>query len=108
MKEVTYIVIDYDELDYLINKHFDPVGHGQREYECVPENEWNNDSSYTVGAGPHVWVVDEEDEEIEKWLNGTLLNYYKNPRPPSLDTIMNRMARDGVLEPGDYLVSVCW
>jgi len=65
-------------------------------YECVAEQEWNNDSNYAFTIEPNK----PEKYDADDIKNGDLM--WK------LSTILDWMCLEGVIEKGEYLVSVSW
>ena len=65
-------------------------------YESVAEQEWNNDSNYSFTVEPN--KPDEDD--AEDIAEGKLM--WK------LSVILDWMCLEGVIEKGDYLISVYW
>lgn len=106
----TFLVVDYGEVDRFINEHYKPFKPAQEErpryyqndgYECAAVHEWGNDSSHEFHVDD-----DETDEwsekEIAEWLSGV------SDRPPSLDVLFADLCARKKIEPGVYLVNVCW
>lgn len=95
MKKKSIIEIDSNELDTLVHEKL-----GFKEYEFVPVEECGNDSSheFTVSNKPHdKW----QQESIDKWAKYKFVRY-------SNGAILNELCIKGFIEPGEYLVTVCW
>jgi hypothetical protein len=89
--------VDSDDIDELINNaipNLDPP------FECVACEEWNNDSehTFTVTNMPEKW---DKKEVKEIKATGRWGNY-------KLGAILNVLCEEGQIEPGEYLISVCW
>ena len=95
MKQKTYTVLDYDEIDMLVQKHFH-----RPDYESISGQEWNNNSSYTFRIDGQMSVYDSQNVETFK--------AKQNNGEWHLRAFMNQMCADGVLQPGDYLITVSW
>lgn len=95
MKQETYWVLEYDELDKLIKKHF---GH---QYSCVTSEEWSNDSAWT-------WMF--KIEPLNEWEQKDLDEFQASGRIRNWQTyvLMQDMVNTGALPEGNYLVEACW
>lgn len=95
MRKIEVIEIGYRELEALIEAAF-----GVLEVEIVPMMEWNNDSE-------HLFNVDGEMDEYD---NKDVDEFIIDPQKARwcLRAILNRMAVEGKLEKGKYLITVCW
>lgn len=97
IKTVTSFVIDYSEFDRLINDHF-PQFNGR--YECVADNEWDNDSDHSTNISKE-WSekydlkdfdrIDQGDVKYIGW--GKLLAY---------------LAYKDIVPFGNWVISVSW
>jgi hypothetical protein len=101
MKKVTYIEIEYKELNKIINKHCNlPY-----KYDVVVAEEMNNDSVYKFfleeSEGDDVELDEYEEKYYESMKNGENKNYMTR-------VLMKVLIKKGILEQGKYLVSVCW
>lgn len=97
----TVIEVDYNELDgevtrFLRSKNIEV---GEYGYECTAEEEWGNDSSHELNVDGKL------DDFFEKYDKPDIL---KGKLSYKLSAILNWMAAEKVIEPGKYLVNVCW
>jgi hypothetical protein len=88
--------VDYNEFDEAVQKHF-----GKPNYECVADNEWNNDSEHssTVSNAP---LDDYDNRHLAEWMTGT------KRQAPYFSTLLQKMCVDGIIPPGTYLIDICW
>lgn len=93
MKKAEYIVVDFREMEKKIQDHF-----GRPDYNIVADNEWDNDSDHALELDGEVTF----HEYIEKFKAGQRHGMYM------IYDLLNQMVKDGVLEPGNYLIEVCW
>ena len=93
-KKKTLIEVDSFELEEAIQKHFG------RDYELIPMQEWGNDQEHAITVDGT--LDDYNTEKVEAFKNLT------EPGMFLLRSLMNSMAADGVIEKGEYLVTVCW
>ena len=96
-KSKTVIAIDYSDLENLVQIAYDIP-----EWSFVADNEMNNDSEkeFNIGVGK----LDEyEIKRLEEFIatKGREGSYLTN-------TIMTDLYNKGILQPGCYIVSVCW
>lgn len=93
MIKKTIIEMDYTEFEELVDKHIVKDG---PHYEYVACQELSNDSAQTYD-GINGELGSYEREDIEKgeleWRARALLN---------------RLCELGVIEPADYVITVCW
>ena len=96
--ERTIKEVEYHDLDNFVNEH---LFNGMHIFEIVPMEELNNDSvSEFVVDGE---VDDYEDEEIQEYIaTGGKRGMYLT------SAILNYLCRKGLLDKGDYLISICW
>ncbi len=94
VKVVSYMEVDYNELDKAISKFY-----GQ-SFECVPTEEWNNDSSYDFDI-KKAKLSDYDKKKIEEYKSGECPSYI-------VRTLLVDMCNQGEIEPGHYLIQVCW
>lgn len=94
VKKVAYFGVDYNELDKFIKAVYGVY------YSCVGSQEWGNDSQHRVHA---------EAVELGPW-DAKKLEEVKAGKEPSysLGAVMNDLAFQGLIEPGEYLIDVCW
>lgn len=92
-KKVTYTEVQYHDLDDYIQEVY---GH---EFNCVADQEWSNDSKKTVWAeeGTDKW----DQEKVDKFVATGHYSF-------SLQAILRDLCNRKLLEPGKYLVSICW
>lgn len=86
--------LDYGEVEQLIQRVYGV------EYETVASEEWSNDSQhrFTVEKKPlDRW----EQESFDSWKAGNGESYI-------LGSILQDLCNRGHLEPGKYLITVCW
>ena len=99
MEELTFNVLEYHEFDALVNAHI-PSANGT--YDFVTCEEANNDSSYVYHAitpmNPEDAFV--RDYELPDIMAGNLTNRAGN--------IFEYLCYLKILEPGNYLIEVCW
>lgn len=88
----TVFEVDYNEVDRIINKHFFD---GKSIYECVPDEEWSNDSSHEITVDGLVSEYQAKDIANKR-------------REYMTSTYLNELCRIGVIEKGEYLISVSW
>jgi hypothetical protein len=95
VERVALIEISWDDINEIVRTYY---GHG--EFEMVVNGEWGNDSSHQFDVEP---VVDNyAKKDAEKFRRGD------KPRDLSNGDVLNILCEDGWLEPGQYLVEVCW
>jgi hypothetical protein len=99
---VTHIKIDYDVIDRLVYVYY---GHADDRFnmphfEMVCNGEWCNDSSHQFDVDGKIGKYEAKDAE----------KFRKDGKPRGLSNgdVMNILCADGWLEPGQYLVEVCW
>lgn len=102
LERVSHIEIDYDVIDrivYLFYGHSDGK-FAMPHFEMVPHGEWGNDSSHQFDVEPVISKYEEKDAA----------KFRKDGKPRNLSNgdVMNILCQDGWLEPGKYLVDVCW
>ena len=111
MKQKCVIELDYNELDRLIEEHFN-LRPGS--YVSVAYNEWNNYSNYSfdVKAKPlnmeelaNMMQAVEKTYESTKGYGG---NTFRQPAGISTDALLDHICANGKLVAGEYLVTVFW
>lgn len=99
-KTVSVIELDYGDLEDLVNKVYG--GKDKEEYSFVATEECGNDSDHkfpNISAAPFKNEWDQKDaDELRSGKFPCYRNY----------TLLKALCQDGHLEPGDYLVRVCW
>ena len=93
----TQRIVDYNDLDRFINESF-PQFKGQ--YECVPYEEWNNDSSHNIHVEPKISEYNLKD--IDEMLTTGKIKSYR-----TRDLLCYLCERGDLME-GDYLIEVSW
>jgi len=91
----TIIRVEYSDLDKFIQEIT-----GQKDYECVPSEEWGNDSSHRFTVDGDLSKFDLKD--WNKFKAGGEDHSYK------LRLILDGMCADKHIPAGIYLVRVCW
>lgn len=95
MEKVFYIVMDDQEFNDLVKKTYN------QDYEFVADMECGNDTQHTfedININP---LSEYEQEEIAEFKSSGDTNY-------SARTLLTDMYINGVVEPGNYLITVCW
>lgn len=96
-KVKTTYVLDYNELDDLVNKYLKPVD----TFESVPNYYWNNDTNISAEAYtvfPYKW----DEEDVDKWIKG------ERRQAPGIHAVLTALVQCDVLPAGDYMIEVCW
>lgn len=93
--KVCYLEVEYREIGRFICQVY-----GLDYYNPVAAEEWRNDSQYRIMVNK---------EELQKW-DLEILEKAKAGRAPcgSLCVFMTDMCNRGLIEPGEYLIDVCW
>ena len=94
---VTTRVVNSGDLDSFINGAYGWVG---KKYQCIPQEQWSNDSSHEIK------VKKEELDEYE----GMKLEQFKQTGAWSfgLNGILTDLCNKDLIEPGEYTIRVCW
>lgn len=94
-----YIRMDDRDFDALVN---DNISSFNREYECIPYNEWNNYSTYTF-------------DDISDKTDNRFTREYDYPKIESGDmqsvgarAILEYLCERGVISPGNYMITCSW
>lgn len=74
------------------------TGHG---YECIPNQEWSNDSNHRFMIDGELDEHDRSNWEAFKRGEASNCNFI-------LHAILTGLCADGHIQPGTYLVNVCW
>lgn len=100
MKQVQYYVMEYPELEKLIEEKFG------FEYESVAENEWNNDSCYSA----HIQAKDMEDSFAQKYTLPEIEEAIakKSGCRMRFGDLLDYLAWKGIVPEVHYLIEVCW
>jgi len=93
-KRVEYTEVDYQDLESLIREVY-----GKPDYDIVADEEWNNDSDHTFTVEPKLDMYQTQDIEQFKATGEAMYR---------LGTILDDLCANGHIEPGEYLISVCW
>ena len=93
-KKKSVIEIDYNEVDRLAQETY---GHNP---EIVASEEWNNDEEHSI----------EVDGELDKWDLEALTKFIKTGHASFgiARILLNDLARQNLIEKGEYLVTVSW
>ena len=96
--KVTYYEVDYNELDSSITEFLKSkeIPLPRDGYECVCENEWGNDEQHSVTVISKV----PSKHDMSSLIRGELAWHQ--------ETILNWMCAEGLIDPGEYLISVSW
>lgn len=102
VERVAHVKISYDVIDrivYLFYGH-DAGKFEMPHFEMVCNGEWGNDTSHQFTVGP----------KIDSYAAKDAAKFRKDGKPRGLGNgaVMNILCQDGWLEPGQYLVEVCW
>lgn len=97
MKTVTYIQMEYDEFDKLVNKH---IPEFKGEYEFVACHEANNYSCYKFAV--------KDDKFYEKMYNEHYKDEILSGETNNTHSILHHLYKMGVIEAGNYLITVYW
>lgn len=95
MKREVYITMDYYELEELVKKTYEI-----KNYSFIATEECGNDSTHSFNV-ERKSLRDFEQEYIDEMKSG-------NPITCSNYAILNDLCNKEVLEPGNYLIEVCW
>ena len=94
VKKVEFFVVDYGDFESFVKEIYG------KDFCFVSQEEANNDSEYEFDVDGDVdkW----SGEQVEKFKAGDI-GTYGLPR-----ALLNDMCKNGHIEPGAYLVKVCW
>ena len=102
VEDVSYTKIDYDVIDRIVYLFYgrSPERSNMPHFEMVCNGEWCNDSSHQFDVDGKIGQYEREDAA----------KFRKDGKPRGLSNadVMNILCADGWLEPGAYLVEVCW
>ncbi len=88
------IEVDYDVFQEKVKDFY-----GVKEFSFVADQEASNDSIHEFSvSNPADYIDEEEMEEFKKTGKYSFLT----------DSILNDMCEKGEIEPGDYIINVCW
>lgn len=103
-ERVVHFKIDYHVIDEIVHQYYGTGNTGNKwhaAYEFVAVQECGNDTCHEFdvdGSEPDAWAKKSVDKFRKDGTPGNLSNY----------DILNLLCKDGWLEPGIYLVEVCW
>lgn len=97
MKTETVTTIDYHEFETLVKKTYP----GAKQYSFVATEECGNDSVHQFTIDGLEPLQDYDAKQIEKLETGEHIPYANY-------TIFQDLVNKEVLQPGSYLVEVCW
>jgi hypothetical protein len=96
MKKVSVIEMDYSEFEEIVKRVY-----GVKDYSFVATEECGNDSSHTFEVT--------EKEELDEWETADIAEFTEKGHKSYVNyTLFKDLIRRGELEPGQYLVNVCW
>jgi hypothetical protein len=88
--------VDYKEINKAITNFLKLKEIPLREdYQCVAEEEWSNYESHSIDI-----EAEADEDEIEQIRKGKFMYQTNN--------ILNWMCAEGLVEEGEYLVSINW
>jgi hypothetical protein len=90
----TVIEMDWNELEEIVNKTY-----GINNYNFVASMECGNDSAHQFDVS--------KIEKPDEWYMKQIADIKNNPNV-SPYAIMQDLVNRGAIEPGDYLITVCW
>lgn len=93
--------MDYNELQKLIHEKF-----GFTEYDFVSVEECGNDSEHSFDVDGKLDKFDKET--LSQWENGNPQMRGKKYVHYSNSVLLNALCFHGIIEPGEYIVEVCW
>ncbi len=96
MKKKTVTEIDYYEFEQLVKKTY-----GITNYSFPAVEECGNDSSHSFAPEKIEPLEDYDQEQIDELIAGKMPLYANH-------VIFQDFVNKGVLEPGEYIVEVCW
>lgn len=94
VKKTNTIEMDYTELEKIVLDHYGV------EFDFVAAQECGNDSY-------HLFVIDGK-EEIDNYNKSIMDQWLKGEDQPWPQTVLQDLVNQDVLQPGRYLISVCW
>ena len=102
MQKKSVTELSYSELEDLAAKHLGLPKSGKNEYSFVAVQECGNDSSHQFTVAPPSRGDEWVDKDIARIENDKFVKMYRN------DVVLDLLCEKGVLEPGEYVVTVCW
>jgi hypothetical protein len=97
MEKKTMFTCDYNEFERLVVETFKV---DQDYYEFVADMECGNDSGHEFNVKKEP-LGKYEQEDLDKWLAGSGQGWMTH-------NLIQEMCNRGVIEEGNYLISVCW
>lgn len=95
-KKVCYLEVDCRDLQNLINEAFPGIN-----FNVVADTKWHNGSKHSI-------LVEGYDKgetnktEIDNLIKGDYDDYF------GIYAIMDALCVKGLIEPGEYLIRICW
>jgi hypothetical protein len=93
-KQRTFNLLEYSELDEIIQKHF-----RRPDYECTVFYEWDNDEEHSGTVS--IQDAERHADDIKQFIEGKYDSCHWT-------TLLSELARRGVVPEGEYIVEVCW
>lgn len=94
-KEQKFRIIGYHDWEKFVTKAYKL----KREYNVVTDEEWSNDSTHTITA---------EVEELDEFEQADIDEFLSKGKQYAIHTIAKDLCNKGLLEPGEYMIEVCW
>lgn len=101
MKTETVTIINYDEFEDIVRKHYGFLENDRNAYSFVATQGCSNDSTHKFGSVVKKPLFDWDDKELIKFIN-------REPNYASNYILIQDLVNQNVLEPGNYIVEVCW
>lgn len=97
-KKSEYFEIEYYELDDLVNTHYGLEGDFRYMFCC--DQEAGNDTQHSFNI---------KKEKLSEW-EQEQLDHFIHANPTSFVTrvVLTDLCNKGIIEPGNYLINVCW
>lgn len=92
----TIYVASWRDFENLVHNFY-----GREEYDFVVDQEASNDSQHRFEVTPDDLNIEWEAEEIDKYKEKGEYSY-------STEIFLADLCRAGVIQPGTYLITVCW
>lgn len=95
VKRVSYLQVSYRDIGKFIQEVY-----GIPYYNPVATEEWSNDSCHEITV---------KNEELDNWDLEKLEKVKVGKEPSwSFRAVMTDLCNRDLIEPGDYLIDVCW
>jgi hypothetical protein len=101
VKKVSFIEMDYHAFEKLVEKHIPALKNDGQHYSFVETEECGNDSQHTFNGITGKPDSEYDKKEIAMIIAGTA-KYFGNHQ------VLEALCSLGAVEPGDYLITVCW